>query len=137
MPIFKTTNDKESIDKAQAYLKRSGLDQLTNPDDLNLARDIAFNMSCVDLFSLSNLLGEMPESDMYKVRLLSAISMQNNLIIRQLMQLNSNIEKMNGVLPAVSNYNDTKPKPYVKEDASNSNASGKEKDLLRRLGYIK
>lgn len=137
MPIFKTKDSPESIKKAQEYLKRSGLDCLQNVDDINIARDVASDMSLIDIFSLSTILGGISEQDFYKIRMLHAITLQNNLVIRQLERLNKNIECLNNSEASDSQPVITGHSDYKASQATESDVSDREKDLRRRLGYYK
>lgn len=137
MPIFKTKDSPESIKKAQEYLKRSGLDCLQNADDINIARDVANDMSLIDIFSISNVFGKISEQDFYKIRMLHAITLQNNLVIRQLERLNKNIEHLNNSEASDSQTVITDHSDYKVSQTTESDVSDREKDLRRRLGYYK
>lgn len=79
-------------EKTKLWLEKKGYPELRNLSD----NDIAAMNNITNYMSLGNdvSLGVLKSNDMAQINFLQAISHQNLLIIKQLDQLNKNIEKL-------------------------------------------
>ena len=77
--------------KTEALLQRYGLEDLSDPRDLEAVKSIAHNLSGNKLIALGAVL-QGNGVDNAKMTYMSAIMEQNFIIIRQLDRLNRNLE---------------------------------------------
>lgn len=80
-------NDAKKEEKAQALLNKYGLQDLTDPRDIQAVKNIALNLMGNKLIELGTALSGSG-ADSAKLSYLNAIMEQNFIIIRQLDRLN-------------------------------------------------
>lgn len=95
MAIFggnKETKEEKQARKAQELLEKYGLQELSDPRDLESVKSISLSLAGNGLLELGTSLSAKSE-DLVKMSNLSALVEQNWIIIRQLDRLNKNLEK--------------------------------------------
>lgn len=84
-------NDAKREQKAQELLNKYGLQELTDPRDLEAVRQISYDLMGNKMIELGTVL-QGNGADVAKMTYLSAIMQQNFIMIRQLDRLNRNLE---------------------------------------------
>ena len=94
MALFggKETKEEKQARKAQELLEKYGLQELSDPRDLESVKNISLTLVGNPFLELGTSLSAKSE-DLVKMNYLSAITEQNWIIIRQLDRLNKNLEK--------------------------------------------
>jgi len=84
-------NDAKKEQKAQELLNKYGLQELTDPRDLEAVTQISYDLAGSKLIQIGTAL-QGNATDSAKLTYLSAIMQQNFIMIRQLDRLNRNLE---------------------------------------------
>jgi len=94
MALFgeKESKEEKKAKKAQALLEKFGLQELSDPRDMESVKTISYELMGNSLIELGNILSGSGV-DTAKMSYLNAIVEQNWIIIRQLDRLNRNLEK--------------------------------------------
>lgn len=89
MALFQSNDKKEALKAQKAYelMCRYGLQELSDPRDIETVRQIANDLAGAGLAAFSAVIGGNP-GDQAKISYLQAIMEQNWIIIRQLDKLN-------------------------------------------------
>lgn len=89
MALFNTgAKEDKQVQKVYEMLHKYGLEELSDPRDVESVKQIAYKLAGSNLLSLGTALGGSAQ-DMGKLNLLQAIVEQNWIIIRQLDKLNN------------------------------------------------
>ena len=89
MALFNSTSKEEKqIQKVYETLHKYGLEELSDPLDVESVKQIAAKLAGSNLIGIGTALSGLPQ-DVAKMSLLQAIVEQNWIIIRQLDKLNS------------------------------------------------
>lgn len=89
MALFNSTSKEEKqIQKVYETLHKYGLEELSDPRDVESVKQIAAKLAGSNLIGIGTALSGLPQ-DVAKMSLLQAIVEQNWIIIRQLDKLNS------------------------------------------------
>lgn len=91
MALFGNNTDKQE-QKAQTLLQRYGMEELSDPRDLQAVRNIAANLAGNKLIEVGALL-QGNGADSAKMSYLNAIMEQNFIMIRQLDRIAKALEK--------------------------------------------
>ena len=84
-------NDEKRAQKAQALLEKYGLEELSDPRDIESVRQLSYDLMGNKMIELGTVM-QGNTADVAKMTYLSAIMHQNFIIIRQLDRLNRNLE---------------------------------------------
>ena len=84
-------NDEKRAQKAQALLEKYGLEELSDPRDIESVRQLSYDLMGNKMIELGTVM-QGNTADVAKMTYLSAIMQQNFIIIRQLDRLNRNLE---------------------------------------------
>lgn len=84
-------NDGKRAQKAQALLEKYGLEELSDPRDIESVRQLSYDLMGNKLIELGTVM-QGNAIDPAKLTYLSALVQQNFIIIRQLDRLNRNME---------------------------------------------
>lgn len=88
MALFGTDKEEKKAEKVYELLHKYGLQELSDPRDVESVKQIAYKLAGSNLINLGTALGGSAQ-DVGKLSLLQAIVEQNWIIIRQLDKLNS------------------------------------------------
>lgn len=89
MALFNSTSKEEKqIQKVYETLHKYGLEELSDPRDVESVKQIAAKLAGSNLIGIGTALSGLPQ-DVAKMSLLQAIVEQNWIIIRQLDKLNN------------------------------------------------
>lgn len=88
MALFGTDKEEKKAEKVYELLHKYGLQELSDPRDVESVKQIAYKLAGSNLINLGIALGGSAQ-DVGKLSLLQAIVEQNWIIIRQLDKLNS------------------------------------------------
>lgn len=89
MALFGADKEEKKAEKAYELLHKYGLQELSDPRDVESVKQIAYKLAGSNLINLGTALGGGSAQDMGKLSLLQAIVEQNWIIIRQLDKLNN------------------------------------------------
>lgn len=87
MALFGTDKEEKKAEKVYELLHKYGLQELSDPRDVESVKQIAYKLAGSNLINLGTALGGSAQ-DVGKLSLLQAIVEQNWIIIRQLDKLN-------------------------------------------------
>lgn len=88
MALFGTDKEEKKAEKVYELLHKYGLQELSDPRDVESVKQIAYKLAGSNLINLGTALGGSAQ-DVGKLSLLQAIVEQNWIIIRQLDKLNN------------------------------------------------
>ena len=88
MALFGESKEEKKDRKVQELLDKYGLQELSDPRDVNSVKQIATKLAGSNLINIGTAMSGLPQ-DVGKMTLLQAIVEQNWIIIRQLDKLNS------------------------------------------------
>lgn len=88
----KETKEEKQARKAQELLEKYGLQDLSDPRDLESVKSISLSLAGNPFLELGTAFSAKSE-DLVKMSYLSALVEQNWIVIRQLDRLNKNLEK--------------------------------------------
>lgn len=88
MGLFGTDKEEKKTEKVYELLHKYGLQELSDPRDVESVKQIAYKLAGSNLINLGTALGGSAQ-DVGKLSLLQAIVEQNWIIIRQLDKLNN------------------------------------------------
>ena len=88
MALFGESKEEKKDRKVQELLDKYGLQELSDPRDVDSVKQIATKLAGSNLINIGTALSGLPQ-DVGKMTLLQAIVEQNWIIIRQLDKLNS------------------------------------------------
>ena len=88
MALFGDSKEDKKAKKVEELMERYGLQDLSDPRDLQAVENIASKLAGSNLINIGTALSGLPQ-DVAKMSLLQAIVEQNWIIIRQLDKLNS------------------------------------------------
>lgn len=88
MAFFGTDKEEKKAEKVYELLHKYGLQELSDPRDVESIKQIAYKLAGSNLINLGTALGGSAQ-DVGKLSLLQAIVEQNWIIIRQLDKLNN------------------------------------------------
>lgn len=88
MALFGESKEEKKDRKVQELLDKYGLEELSDPRDVDSVKQIATKLAGSNLINIGTALSGLPQ-DVGKMTLLQAIVEQNWIIIRQLDKLNS------------------------------------------------
>lgn len=86
------SKEEKKARKAEALLEKYGLQELSDPRDLESVRNISMNLMGNSLIEIGTAM-QGNGADAAKMTYLHALTEQNWIIIRQLDRLNKNLEK--------------------------------------------
>ena len=88
MALFGSDKEEKKTEKVYELLHKYGLQELSDPRDVESVKQIAYKLAGSNLINLGTALGGSAQ-DVGKMSLLQAIVEQNWIIIRQLDKLNN------------------------------------------------